>query len=212
MEEPDSDKTQRPITRWLQGLRENNPSAAANLWNSFRHRLESLAKKELAKLPNAQTFDEEDIAISAFFTFYSHLQKGKFSALANRDELWWLLIVLTKRKAAERAKQDHALKRGAAAKQVSLSNSKVDPPGALDTNPEHLVAMREQCELLLEVLEDDELRMIAIWKLEGRTNDEIADQLKRTRQTVQRKLNLIRSIWSRELDGYDWDAADPDLH
>jgi hypothetical protein len=39
---------------------------------------------------------------------------------------------------------------------------------------------------------------VAIWKLEGYTNHEIAGKLECVDQTVERKLRTIRSIWSRE--------------
>ena len=206
------DSPQRPITEWVRALREKNHLAAAELWDSFHRRLETLAKRELAKLPAARSFDEQDVALSAFFTFCNQLQNGAFSKLANRDELWWLLIVITKRKAQDKTRHDHAVKR------VGEHTDGDDPPPlfslqdateveATNSDPGELVAMREQCQLLLDALQDDELRMIAIWKLEGHTNDEISNRLMRTRQTVQRKLNIIRSVWSSKLAEQDSDNA-----
>lgn len=188
-----------PITEWVRALRDQNHSAATELWESFRDRLESVAKRELAKLPQVITFDEEDVALSAFFTFCNHLQEGKFTALANREELWWLLIVITKRKAGEKVKHEGAARRSNEAGPVSLANPEFHSLPTTGMDPQSIVSMRENCDYLLGTLKDDELRMIAIWKLEGYTNDEIASRLMRTRQTVQRKLNLIRSIWASEL-------------
>jgi DNA-binding NarL/FixJ family response regulator len=56
----------------------------------------------------------------------------------------------------------------------------------------------EQYQILLERLGDDKLRQIAVWKLEGWTNGEIADKLNCSRRTVIRKLETIRLIWSEE--------------
>ena len=61
---------------------------------------------------------------------------------------------------------------------------------------ESLVA--DECRRLLDVLDDDTLRSVAIWKLEGYTNHEIAGKLQCVDQTVERKLRTIRSIWARE--------------
>ena len=47
-------------------------------------------------------------------------------------------------------------------------------------------------ECLLAGLGDEELRSVAVWKLEGYTNEEIAAQLGRAPSTVARKLQLIR--------------------
>ena len=48
---------------------------------------------------------------------------------------------------------------------------------------------------LFEVLRDEDLRRIAVWKLEGHTVDEIAAELGCARRTVARRLELIRTLW-----------------
>ena len=45
------------------------------------------------------------------------------------------------------------------------------------------------------MLSDPGLRQIALWKLEGYTNSEIAQQLECTLRTVERKLERIRAYW-----------------
>jgi DNA-directed RNA polymerase specialized sigma24 family protein len=47
-------------------------------------------------------------------------------------------------------------------------------------------------------LPNEELRSVALWKLEGYTNQEIAGKLGCVAGTVERKLRVIRSIWDRE--------------
>jgi DNA-directed RNA polymerase specialized sigma24 family protein len=44
-----------------------------------------------------------------------------------------------------------------------------------------------------------EIQQVALLKVDGYTNDEIAQQLGCTRRTVQRRLNLIRDVWAEEL-------------
>ena len=198
LSDPTQPSDDQPITLWVRSLRQSDQTAAYKLWRSFRERLESLARRELARLPRPHPFDEEDVALSAFHAFCTQIQEGGFSKLANRRELWWLLILMTKRKAGDRIKHEKAEKRSRAVR-IGLSGGKIEQLAFHAPTPHQWVEMREQCERLLAILEDDELRFIAIWKLEGNTNDEIAERLNRTRQTVQRKLNLIRSIWSREL-------------
>jgi DNA-directed RNA polymerase specialized sigma24 family protein len=48
---------------------------------------------------------------------------------------------------------------------------------------------------LLECLPGDELRRIALAKMEGRTNAEVARLLGRSLATVERKLCVIRALW-----------------
>jgi DNA-directed RNA polymerase specialized sigma24 family protein len=52
---------------------------------------------------------------------------------------------------------------------------------------------------LLEQLGDDVLRSIAVWKMEGLTNQEIAARLGCAVPTVERRLRLIRKTWSAEV-------------
>ena len=44
-------------------------------------------------------------------------------------------------------------------------------------------------------LDDDRLRKIANWKLDGYTNEEIGAMLQCSRATVARKLAIIRKTW-----------------
>jgi DNA-directed RNA polymerase specialized sigma24 family protein len=186
------------ITHWVSALRQQDSFAAYNLWQSFRKRLEEIARRELGRAPVSAAFDEQDVALSAFSTFCEQVQAGRFAQLGDRQELWWLLAVITKRKAGDRLKYERAARR--LRPQDHAPDGQVDSVPNDEPSPEEMVAMRDQCEHLLELLGDDELRFIAILKLEGRGNDEIARRLSRTRQTIQRKLNLIRSIWRKELD------------
>jgi DNA-directed RNA polymerase specialized sigma24 family protein len=61
--------------------------------------------------------------------------------------------------------------------------------------PDLAALLDEQYRELLDRLGDDVLRRIAVWKLEGYGNDEIAQRLGCGLRTVERKLGVIRSIW-----------------
>lgn len=56
--------------------------------------------------------------------------------------------------------------------------------------------LAEECQQLLECLKDDSLRQVALWKLEGLTNREIAERLGCVEKTIERKLKSIRQLWS----------------
>ena len=51
---------------------------------------------------------------------------------------------------------------------------------------------------VLDLLGDETLRQVAVSKMEGLTNDEVAERLNCSRRTVARKLETIRIIWSKE--------------
>jgi DNA-directed RNA polymerase specialized sigma24 family protein len=67
------------------------------------------------------------------------------------------------------------------------------------SRPAALGEVAEEYERLMRQLGDAELVQLAMWKLEGFTNDEIAAKWGRALRTVERKLQLIRKIWSNEL-------------
>ncbi len=60
--------------------------------------------------------------------------------------------------------------------------------------------MAEECRRLLGGLGDDTLRSVALWKMEGQTNREIAVRLGCIEQTVERKLRRIRGLWAQEVE------------
>jgi DNA-directed RNA polymerase specialized sigma24 family protein len=61
---------------------------------------------------------------------------------------------------------------------------------------EFVVQMSEAYENLIACLDDESLRTIADYKLEGYTNEEVAAQLNCAPRTVYRKLERIRRKWS----------------
>ena len=60
--------------------------------------------------------------------------------------------------------------------------------------------MAEECQRLLDALDDNSLRQVALSRMEGYTNDEIAEQLGCARRTIARRLDLIRKTWTSEIE------------
>jgi DNA-directed RNA polymerase specialized sigma24 family protein len=58
--------------------------------------------------------------------------------------------------------------------------------------------MAEECGRLLARLGDPELQALAVAKMEGYTNDEIAAGRDCSVRTVERRLRLIRRKWERD--------------
>jgi DNA-directed RNA polymerase specialized sigma24 family protein len=56
----------------------------------------------------------------------------------------------------------------------------------------------EECRRLLGLLDSEELRLIAVSRMEGYSTEEIATRLRCAPRTVERKLQRIRSLWSSE--------------
>ncbi|HJZ93386.1 MAG TPA: ECF-type sigma factor [Gemmataceae bacterium] len=179
------------ITGWLDGVRAHEGVAAQRLWEGYFRRLVGLARDKLngrAVGPD----DAEDIALSAFKTFCLGAEQGRFPQLNDRHDLWQVLVMLTERKAIDSARRQRAAKRGGR-EQGRVEMGDVVAPGP---TPSFAAGVADEFCRLLDAL-PDELRTVALLKLEGYTNSEIAGRLRRSVATVERKLRLIRRTWER---------------
>jgi DNA-directed RNA polymerase specialized sigma24 family protein len=61
--------------------------------------------------------------------------------------------------------------------------------------------LADEVRRLLGLLPNDEVRCVALLKLEGCTNAEVAGRLGCAEATVERRLGLIRSLWKESAPG-----------
>jgi DNA-directed RNA polymerase specialized sigma24 family protein len=196
------------ITGWLGELKEGDQGAAQPLWERYFAKLVVVARSKLQRMHRVSAGeDEEDAAISAFNSFCTGAARGKFPQLADREDLWRLLVVITARKAMAQASRDGRQKRGggrvvteavlfggdAGVSDGSLAG--LEQIAADGPTPEFAAMMAEECRRLLDALDDDSLRRVAVSRMEGYNNDEIAEQLGCARRTIARRLELIRKTW-----------------
>jgi DNA-directed RNA polymerase specialized sigma24 family protein len=191
------------VTHRLGRLKAGDRAAAQQLWEGYFRRLVGLARTRLRAAPR-RAADEEDVALSAFDSFCRGAEQGRFPRLNDRHDLWQLLVLLTARKASNLARDERRQRRGggkvrnASALAGGEEGSAEWPLGNLvsrEPDPEFAAQVAEQCRSLLERLENPALQEVAVWKMEGHTNEEIAARLNRSVATVERKLQLIRQIW-----------------
>jgi DNA-directed RNA polymerase specialized sigma24 family protein len=193
------------VTAWIDQLRAGDRAAAQLLWQGYFHRLVGLARKKLRCSPRGMA-DEEDVALSAFNSFCRGVEQGRFPQLSDRDDLWRLLFVITERKAIDLVNHEKAQKRGKG--QVrhegsvagDSSTAPFDNIAARELTPEEAAQVAEQCCRLLDLLGKKTLQEIAVAKMEGYTNEEIAKRINRSVPAVERKLNRIRKIWGKEAE------------
>jgi RNA polymerase sigma factor (sigma-70 family) len=195
------------VTYWVKQLQAGDRAAAQQLWERYFQRLVGLARKKLQD-DARRAADEEDVALSAFASFCRGVARGHFPQLADRDDLWHLLVTVTVRKAIHLRRDERRQKRGGGAVQdeaalrragTDQGQGRFDELVGTEPTPEFAAQVAEEFRRLLENLGEDELRSIALWKLEGYTNAEIASKLGCVRLTVQRRLRLIRDIWAKEM-------------
>jgi DNA-directed RNA polymerase specialized sigma24 family protein len=192
------------VTSWLVQLKAGNPAAAQPLWERYFQRLVGLARKRLQGARRRDP-DEEDVALSAFDSFCQGAMGGRFPQLADRDDLWRLLVVITARKALDLLKRRGRLKHGGRPRGEAALLDPADPSNADleqvvgdEPTPEFAAQVAEECQRLLDKLGDDELRKVAVWKMEGDTNEQIAERLGKALATVERRLRVIRKLWEGE--------------
>jgi DNA-directed RNA polymerase specialized sigma24 family protein len=192
------------VTFWLGRLKAGDPAATQKLWEGYFQRLVRLARGRLQAAPR-RAADEEDVALSAFDSFCRGVEEGRFPRLTDRDDLWQLLVLLTARKASNLVRLERRQRRGGGKvmNASALAADSEDGPALAnligrEPEPEFAVQVAEECRRLLARLEDPTLQAIAVWKMEGHTNEEIGDKLGRAVGTVERKLQLIRKIWGTE--------------
>lgn len=181
------------ITHWLSRLQAGDSDAAHPLWDRYFQRLVQLARSRLVGM-SRRSADEEDVAIDAFDSFCRDAARGRFPRLEGREDLWRLLIVITAQKASDLTRRERALKRG------GLLDPAVDLADVIgsEPTPEFAAQVAEEFQRLLDALPDAELRSIAVRKMEGYSNEEIAFQLGCVPRTVERRLRVIRSLWEAE--------------
>jgi DNA-directed RNA polymerase specialized sigma24 family protein len=196
----------RSVTHRLGRLKAGDRCAAQQLWERYFQRLVGLARTRLRAAPR-RAADEEDVALSAFDSFCRGAEQGRFPRLDDRDDLWQLLVVLTTRKASNLARDERRQRRGAGkVRNISaLARGEAEsgdwPRGNVvsrEPDPEFAAEVAELCRRLLERLRNPALQEIALWKMEGGTNEEIAAKLGRSVGTVERKLRLIRQLWRED--------------
>jgi DNA-directed RNA polymerase specialized sigma24 family protein len=193
------------ISLWIHQLKDGDEAAVQKLWQGYFQRLVALARAKLRGVRRCAA-DEEDVALSAFDSFCRGAEQGRFPQLNNREDLWRLLVMITARKAYALAEREGRLKRGGG--QVRGDSALEDPTASSsqgweqiagnEPTPEFAAQAAEEYRRLLDQLGDDELRSIAVWKMEGLTNQEIAARLGCAIPTVERRLRLIRKTWSAE--------------
>ena len=189
---------------WLCELADGNEAAAKQIWDRYYEKLVRLARRRLGER-NCRAVDEEDIVISAFNSFWQGAQAGRFPDLRDGDDLWRLLMTITGRKAVAHLRREHAQKRGSGEvrgesifmqQHPEEENRGIADVFGNEPTPQFAAMVAEQCERLLDSLEDVSLSRIAQLKLEGYSNIEIAKEMGCARETVQRKLALIRRKWN----------------
>ncbi|MEM6691887.1 MAG: ECF-type sigma factor, partial [Planctomycetota bacterium] len=156
-----------------------------------------------------KALDEEDVALSAFRSVCQQARGGDLGNINDRFELLRLMTCVTGRKTINHVKNETRQKRGSgkvrsesefeAQSHASATQSKsLDQHSSDAGDPAKLLEYEEGFRSLLDALEDPVLETVALLRLEGYAVAEIAEKVGCAKRSVERRLNLIRQVWTSE--------------
>lgn len=178
------------VTRWISDVRLGHDEAAQRLWDRYSDRLVTLVRERLGS-HRITVADELDITNETLGAFFLQIRDGAFQDLNDRDGLWRLLATIAYRKSKTLIRHEHRGKRDLRRRHDPES---IDAVGSSTERPDVIVLCAEFVSHFLVHLQDDTFRAIALARMEGRTNAEIAEHVGYSVPTIERKLRLIRQM------------------
>jgi DNA-directed RNA polymerase specialized sigma24 family protein len=192
--------SQESVTTWISWLKTGEEAAAGAIWDRFYQELIDHARKRLNGMPR-RVIDEEDVVLCAMQSAMHGIRDGEYPNVRDRQGLVKLLLAITARKATDAQRCHLAAKRGGGKVRGESAFLPPDGPWGIDgvaaeiSPPEMAPMLIDQIWHLLDSLEEDSLREVAILAMEGHTVAEMAERLGCSRRTIERKLRLIRTCW-----------------
>ena len=144
--------------------------------------------------------------MDAFAAFCRGAREGRFRSLSDRHDLWRILLKITTDKAVNQIRHDLAqvhgggMVRGEGEVNSDSHVGEFDQMMGDEPSPALAAMVAENCRRLLNFLEDPALKAVALAKLDGYTNREIAAQQKCALRSVHRRPQLIREKWLLAVD------------
>ncbi len=197
-------ENQGSVTNWLDQLKQGEADdLQQQLWNRYFEQLIQLARSHLHQ-DLRRVEDEEDAVLSALNSFFVRLKAGQFPSLNDRTSLWPLLVNITLCKTRNLYRRQSAQKRDVRRTVSGTSNAEeenwLDQLAHEAPSPELAVEAAEEANRLLAALGKETLQEVARLKLEGYTNAEIAAKVGVMERSVERRLVLIRQIWTEQIE------------
>lgn len=166
-------------------LRSGDEFAASEVYHRYAKRVFGFVEKQMADRLRAQV-QPEDLVQSVFKSVFRGISSGDYNAPAG-GTLWHLMAIVAVHKVRRNARRHSALKRGANRTSSLDAVDYFDLPD--DCAPEAFeLAIRESIEGLKEFEQQ-----VVLHRVQGFTVEEIATKLERSRRSVERTLQGIRS-------------------
>jgi RNA polymerase sigma-70 factor, ECF subfamily len=177
----------------LRRLRSGEQDAATALYRRYAKRIEALAKTSTSPTL-APRLDADDVVQSVFRTFFRRASEGQYEA-PDGAELWNLLRVISMNKIRLQANHHRAAKRNVAATRTLDESLQAAAAGDLQSAALILKMIIEET---LNSLPEDQ-RLMVTMRTEGHCVADIAAATGRSKRSVERLLQHVRTRLSRLL-------------
>lgn len=198
-----NDHNPQSTTYWIEQLKRGNREAAAKMWEYFFERLVQYSQSQLER-SNRRVVDGEDVAIGVMTALCSCAERGKLPTIESRDDLWRILLSWTRHDIADLRRTNNRIKRGGGKVRgesvFGTQENGLDQLRGQSMPADVIVELADQWSRLLQQLPGDSLREVAAKRIQGCSIQEIADCLDVSPRTVERKLKIIRDLWSPEIE------------
>ncbi len=181
------------VELWRQG----DQNAARAIVDRYVDRLVTLARRRLSQRL-ASRVDPEDIVQSAFRSFFARAKEGRF-VFAEQDDLCKLLVRITLHKTLRQVAFHKAAKRDPSAETEQGEHHQESLLALLDgePTPEAEVAFLDQLEHFFSQLRPQERQILEL-RVQGHSNDEIAQKLGIYDRKIRRVIEHVRAVAEKE--------------
>lgn len=179
----------------LRQVKDGKQDAADELYYRYANRLIALARNN-SSAELADQVESEEIVQSVFGSFFRGARLGYYD-IPEGEELWKLFLVISLNKIRAKVAYHRAAKRDS---RMTVTSDEMDFRMSKIASAE--IASHE-----LDMTIDDAMksmpsdyRTIVALRIEGYTISEVAEQVKRSKRTVERILQEVRGTLSNMLD------------
>ena len=181
-------------------FRSGATDAATELYVRYADRLQALARAQTSSQLSTR-FDPEDVVQSVFRTFFRRASEGLYEVPPG-EQLWQLLLVLALNKVRALGTYHRAQKRDVS--RTTGSPGLAAYKGSHDETPMRILSL--VIDEVMGELPDVQRQMIEL-RIEGYEVSKIAEKTRRSKRSVERVLQKIRSRLANLID--DSNDAEP---
>ena len=178
----------------LEKFRNGDEEAATSLFHRYVRRIAHVAQKQCATELQSR-LDSDDVIQSVFRTFFRRVATGQYQ-VPSGEELWKLLVVITLNKIRSLGEHHRAAKRDI--RSTTSGEDWIAQSQDLHAGQE-LTELRLLIEEILNKLPETQQKMVQL-RLEGHEFKEIAEQVGRSKRSVERVLHDFRLLLRKKID------------